>query len=109
MKAPRRPTPTAHVKSTSTVRPKVTSITLASSRGMRRICRKRWCSLMFQATTTSSPARHAIGIRPARRERKYRTTRTTPTWTRAAIGVLAPFWTLVAVRAMAPVAAKTAG
>ncbi len=98
------PTCTATVRSTSTVRRNVVSRTATSLLGVRRSCANARHSLMWYATTTRIAASVASGMYRAHFPRKRNAIATTSACIMPATGVRPPFLTLVAVRAMAPVA-----
>ncbi len=98
------PTSMAMVRSNTTVRINVVSKTasvppdcLTSERNVRH-------SLMLYATTTSTPARQAIGICLVRSPKNNRISNRTTACITPATGERPPLLMLVIVRAMAPVA-----
>ena len=98
------PTSMATVKSTSTVSRNVVSRTATSLLGARNSAMNVRHSLMWNATTTRIAASVASGIRPAQRPKKSVINSSVIACTIPAIGVRPPFFTFVAVRAIAPVA-----
>ncbi len=104
--ASRMPKVTATTMSKATVRPRQASSTTTSERGAERTV---WitclASLMFQATSSSRAASEAIGRWPSTGARVSTASSRKSEWNRAANGERAPLRTLVAVRAIAPVAA----
>ena len=100
------PTPMATVRSTKTVRPKVTSRTERSLLGMRSSARNRAYSLMPQATMKRIAANAAIGTKAMISVANTMTSNRNTACMMPAIGVFAPERILVAVRAIAPVAGR---
>ena len=98
------PTWIATVRSTATVSANVVTSTSTSLRGARRRRANTCHSLMLYATTSRIPASVAIGIHPAHGPAATRITSRTTACTIPATGVRPPTRTLVAVRAIAPVA-----
>ena len=94
----------ATVRSMMTVSRKVTNSTATSERGFFIRARNVRHSLMLYDTTTSTPARQAIGIYCASGIRKRKISSSTTAWMTPATGVRPPLLILVIVRAMAPVA-----
>ena len=80
------------------------SSTSTSLRGLRNRRANMRHSLMLYATTTRIPASAQMGMRSASPPAASTITSRVSAWTIPAIGVRPPFFTLVAVRAMAPVA-----
>src|SRR6266513_335476 len=83
---------------------KVVSRTATSLLGARNSAMNVRHSLMWNATTTRIAASVASGIRPAQRPKKSVINSRVIACTIPAIGVRPPFFTFVAVRAIAPVA-----
>ena len=79
------------------------SRTATSLRGARMSVANERHSLMWYETTTSTAASAARGMNRVVRPRKTSTSSTVIEWTIPATGVRPPFFTFVAVRAMAPV------
>ena len=98
------PTSMATVRSMMTVSRKVTNSTATSERGFFIRARNVRHSLMLYDTTTSTPARQAIGIYCASGIRNRKISSSTTAWMTPATGVRPPLLILVIVRAMAPVA-----
>ena len=99
-----RPTAIATVRSKITVRKKVMSNTVTSDFGFFSNALNVLQPLMLYDTTTSTPARQAIGIYCAKGMRNSKISSKTPAWIIPATGVRPPLLILVMVRAMAPVA-----
>ena len=98
---------TATTRSTKTVNKNVTTKTTRSAVGARNKRRPKLCnSLIFQATTNKIAAKAAKGMLEARGANTKRINTRVKTWTIPAKGPVPPFLILVAVRAIAPVAAK---
>ncbi len=101
------PTLTATTRSTKTVSPNVTSSTIRSERGARRSRRPKWrTSHIVQATKKRMAASAASGTCEAKGANSTMTSTRKTECTMPASGLVAPLRTLVAVRAIAPVAAK---
>ena len=103
--APREnPTTIPSVRSRNTVNRKVASSTTASPRELRSSVANSCFSAMFQATIVSTPASAASGISEASGAASSMNSRRKTECSMPAIGPRAPARTLVAVRAIVPVA-----
>src|SRR5207244_2516456 len=98
------PTAMATVRSTRTVSRKVVSSTATSLFGARNSEMNVRHSLMWKATTTRIAASVARGMSAAQRPKKSVIRSSVMAWVIPATGVRPPFFTFVAVRAIAPVA-----
>jgi hypothetical protein len=97
----------ATTRSTKTVRPKVTSRVIRCERGARRSNRPKWhTSHIVQATKKRIAASAASGTCEANGANSTMTSTRNTECTMPASGLVAPFLTFVAARAIAPVAAK---
>ncbi len=98
------PTSMATVRSTRTVSRNVVSSTATSLFGARNSDTNVRHSLMWKATTTRIAASVASGMRPAHRPKNSVIRSSVTACVIPATGVRPPFFTFVAVRAIAPVA-----
>ena len=100
------PTSTACVRSAKTVSARVTGHTLASVRLVRKMSGISAQSPMFHATISRIAASTGIGTSAASGAAHSTMPSSISAWTMPATGVFAPERTLVAVRAIAPVAGR---
>ena len=98
------PNSMAMVRSKTMVRKNVSNRTVTSLFGLRSIAKNDRQPLILYDTTTSTPARQAMGIYCASGMRNRKMSNSTTAWTMPATGVRPPLLILVIVRAMAPVA-----
>ena len=97
-----RPTATAVIKSTKTVRPMVMNMTMTLSRGARMTRRRYPQSIISQPTFSKIPASAAWGIFSASGPRPITRARSTRACNAPEIGVRPPARTLTTVRIVAP-------